>query len=197
MYCESVCAYGLSYSAGSEHAPSVASPPYNIFSRCLINGRIFEKKSCKQNVGFDFLYNLRLKHFSFQEKLSEIWPRKYIGLHVKHPLFLFEFNETWIFLTVFRKHTSIKFRGNPSSGTPSCSTRMDGRTDEQTDTTELIFTFRNFANARNKNSIPLLSLLITNTSFICLRPLGTIVLTNLSTFSSSSVRSCFQASHIF
>jgi len=27
----------------------------------------------------------------------------YIGLHVKYPLFLSDFNETWIFYTYFRK----------------------------------------------------------------------------------------------
>jgi len=29
--------------------------------------------------------------------------KKYIGLHLKYPLFLFDFNETWIFPTVVQK----------------------------------------------------------------------------------------------
>jgi hypothetical protein len=99
---------------------------------------------------------------------------------------------------IFEKYSNIKFREKSVQWNPSCSTRMDGRTDEQTDTTKLIVAFRNFANARNKNSISLLSLLITNTSSVCLRPLRTNVLTNLSTFSSSSYSagSCFPASRI-
>ena len=52
---------------------------------------------------FDFLYNFCLKHFSVLEELSEIWPKMCIGLHVKHSLFLSEFNETWIFSTDLRR----------------------------------------------------------------------------------------------
>jgi hypothetical protein len=37
---------------------------------------------------FDFVYNICLKHFSFQE-LSDVLSKTYIGLHVKYPLFLF------------------------------------------------------------------------------------------------------------
>jgi hypothetical protein len=40
----------------------------------------------------------------------------YIGLHVKYPLFLLEFNDTLIFLTDFEKYPDMKFQENPSSG---------------------------------------------------------------------------------
>jgi len=43
---------------------------------------------------FDFLYNIGLKHFSFCEEMSEIILKMYIGLQVKYPLFLSDFNET-------------------------------------------------------------------------------------------------------
>jgi hypothetical protein len=43
------------------------------FSSYLVNGTIFEEKSYwTQNVCFDFLCNFCLKHFSFQEELSEL-----------------------------------------------------------------------------------------------------------------------------
>jgi len=41
----------------------------------------------------------------------------YIGLHVKYPLFLLDFNETLNFLDrFFEKYSSMKFHENPSSG---------------------------------------------------------------------------------
>jgi hypothetical protein len=52
---------------------------------------------------FGFLYNFGLKHFSFYEKLSEIWSEMCVGLHVMCPFLLSDFKETLIFSTVFRK----------------------------------------------------------------------------------------------
>ena len=40
----------------------------------------------------------------------------YIGLHVKHPLSLSDFKETWIFSTYFWKLLKNKFHEDPSSG---------------------------------------------------------------------------------
>jgi len=40
----------------------------------------------------------------------------YPGLHVKYPLFLSDFNYTWIFSADFRKISYSKFHENPSSG---------------------------------------------------------------------------------
>ena len=56
---------------------------------------------------FDLLYNFCLKHFSFWEELSEIWPKMYIGLHVKCRLLLADCNETGILVTEFRKNIPI------------------------------------------------------------------------------------------
>jgi len=49
-------------------------------------------------VCFEFLYKFCLKHFSFKEEMSEICSKMCIGLHVKYPLFLSDFNKTLIFL---------------------------------------------------------------------------------------------------
>jgi len=53
----------------------------------------------------------------------------YIGVRVKHLLYLSEFNETFIFLTDFRKILKYKFDENLSSGIRAvpCG-RADGQT---------------------------------------------------------------------
>jgi hypothetical protein len=69
----------------------------------------------------------------------------YIGLHVVCPLFLSGFNENRIFLTDLRNNTQIS---NFMKICPMrAEFRADGRTDERTETTKLLFAFRNFANA--------------------------------------------------
>jgi len=84
------------------------------------------------------------------EELSGIWSKMFVGLHVTYPLFLPDFNETWIFEIDFRKYLNIKFHENSSSGSRvvPCG-RAGGRTDRQTDMTKLIVAFRNSANAPN------------------------------------------------
>jgi len=43
--------------------------------------------------------------------------KMFIGLHVKHRLFLSHLNETWLFWTGFKeKYSKTKFHEDPSSG---------------------------------------------------------------------------------
>jgi len=73
--------------------------------------------------------------------------KKYIGLNVKSPVFLSNFNETLILMKllfywqIFDKSSNIKFHENLSSGSwvVLC---------EWTDMTKLIVAFCNFVNAR-------------------------------------------------
>ena len=67
---------------------------YHIFSHYLINGRIFGNTLLKIKLCFYVLYSFCLKHFSFEEKPSEIQSKMYIVLQVKYPLFLSDFNAT-------------------------------------------------------------------------------------------------------
>ena len=64
----------------------------------------------------------------------------YIGLHVKCPLFLSDFSETWYVSTEFRKLLKYQISWKSVPWEPSCSMRTDGRTDM----TQLKVAFRNF-----------------------------------------------------
>jgi hypothetical protein len=75
----------------------------------------------------------------------------YIGLHVKHPLFLSDLNETSIFSSDFRKTFATKFHENRSVRDKPF--HADGRADK----TKLIISFRNFAKASNKALLDRLS----------------------------------------
>jgi hypothetical protein len=69
----------------------------------------------------------------------------YIGLHVKYPFSLSDFNETWIFLTDFQKVLKYQISWNWSWVVPC------GWTDRQTHMMKIWVTFCNFANAYNKD----------------------------------------------
>jgi len=91
-----------------------------------------------------------------KKKLSEILSKMYIGLHVKYPLVLSDFNITWIIPTYFRKSSNMKFHENPSSRRRIAPWRWDRQTDRQ-DMTILTIAFRNFANApKNVTEVPVI-----------------------------------------
>jgi hypothetical protein len=99
-----------------------------------------------------FSLKLCLKHFLFQEEFCEIL--SYIGLEVKYPLFLSDFDETWIFSTYFRKILKYQISWKSVKWEPSGSMRADARTDIRTCVTKIIIAFRSFANAP-KNWFPI------------------------------------------
>ena len=68
----------------------------------------------------------------------------YIGLDVKYPLFLSDFNELEFSGQIFEKYSDIKFNEIPSSGSRVVPT---GQTDRQATMTKLTVPFRNFAKA--------------------------------------------------
>ena len=76
----------------------------------------------------------------------------YVGLHVKCPLLLSDYNETWTSINILSKNTHI------SNFVKIHSVRAelfhaDVETDRQTDMTKLIAATHNFANARkNRNT---------------------------------------------
>jgi hypothetical protein len=85
--------------------------------------------------------------FLILRRLEEIWSQTYSGRRVKYPSYI---NETWIFSADFRKTLKYKIPRKSLRWKPSCSMRTDG----QTDMTELIFAFHNFAD-ESKNEVTL------------------------------------------
>ena len=65
----------------------------------------------------------------------------YIGLHVKCPVILSDFNATWIFSTYFRKILKYQISQKSVQWETSCSMRTDGWTDK----TKLKVAFCNFS----------------------------------------------------
>jgi hypothetical protein len=113
------------------HAWACAVLYCHILPRYPIKAR-FSRKISGPNMCCAFLYNFCLKHFSFQEELRDILSLMHVRLHVKCPLFLSEFNETWTFSIGFRKILKCKISWKSLNWEPSCSMRKDGRTDGQT-----------------------------------------------------------------
>jgi hypothetical protein len=76
----------------------------------------------------------------------------YIGLYVKYPQFLSDFNETSIFSTDIRKTPKFEISRKSVQREPSCSIQTDEQTDRLTDITNVIVAFRNFANSPKKDA---------------------------------------------
>jgi len=116
----------------------------HIFPHYLINGTIIGGKKMLLDIKCVFWFWLQIlsEIFLMLRKTERDVIKMYIGLHVKYPLFLSDFNATWIFATDILKKTQIsnfmKIRPVETE-----LFHADGRTDM----TELLVTFRNFANA--------------------------------------------------
>jgi hypothetical protein len=67
--------------------------------------------------------------------------KMYIDLHLKYPLFFSNFNETWIFLTDFKKILIYQILWKYVPWEVSCAMQMDRHI------TKLIVTFHIFSNA--------------------------------------------------
>ena len=87
---------------------SVACPALPYFSTLSHKRHDFRrKKLLKTKCVFWFTLHLLPGTFLIPRKIERNMTKIYIGLHVKYPLFLSDFNATWIFSTGFSKNTQI------------------------------------------------------------------------------------------
>jgi hypothetical protein len=77
--------------------------------------RFSTKRYSTQNVCFEFSATIVTNISISKRKWVKCDQKNYIGLHVKYPLLLSDFNETWIFSTDLGKMSNVKFHENPSS----------------------------------------------------------------------------------
>ena len=102
-YCERVFV-----ALGIQRAPYChlwPAPLYTIFSTLSHKHHGFRKKKVIDNKSvFQFSLQICLKHFLFEEELSEIWSKFYSFPHVMCPILLSGFDETWNLSAYFRKY---------------------------------------------------------------------------------------------
>jgi len=134
---------------------SVAVWLYNISPLYFTKARFLKKKKMSLNMKCVFwsLVQICLKIFLFQEYLSDVWSKIYVGLHVKYPIFLSDIKEIWIFSIDIGKILNHKISWKSFRWELSRSMRMDGRTDGQMERTMLISAFRDFVNEPKSNNI--------------------------------------------
>jgi hypothetical protein len=117
--------------------------PFPVFPHELINDTIFETNVIEHKI---CVVPTTLKRFNSKKNGARYYEyhtcTRTVGLHVKNPLFLLYFNETWIISVDCRKYSNMKLMKVPSVE-HSCSMRTEG----QAEMTKLIVASRNFANA--------------------------------------------------
>jgi hypothetical protein len=120
--------------------------------------RFLEKNSLNIKCVFWFSPQLLSETFLTLRRVRRDTAINAQGSSRKVPLFLSDFNQTWILSTDLRRNSNSKFHENLSSGGRIVTC---GRTDRQTDMTKLIIAFRNFAHAprtlRHRSSTALYS----------------------------------------
>jgi hypothetical protein len=144
-----VCVCSLIYPARKTNAPyytaicglSDSTIFIHIFSQETISGKNYIKIKC----AFRFCIETLREIFLIPRRIpgSAIINVLYIGLHVKYLLFLWDFNETWIFSTFSKKKHKYEISWKSFQWEPSCSMRTDGPRDMK----KLIVDFHIFAKA--------------------------------------------------
>jgi hypothetical protein len=127
IFWESV-AIGIVFAMRMHHIVIFGLPALWYFPRLSHKWHSFQKiviehKMCVWIFSTTFVWNI----FYSKKKWIRCDKKICIGLHVKYPLFLPDFNETWILLTRFKKILRYQISWKSVQWEPSCSMRMDGQ----------------------------------------------------------------------
>jgi hypothetical protein len=85
----------------------------NLWNCCIQLVDLFESyndaRTCERQMKCEFWFFVQLlsETFFILRKNEQNMIKKSVGLHIKYPLFLSDFNETWIFLDRFSNNTQI------------------------------------------------------------------------------------------
>jgi len=128
----SACICSLRHPASNAHAPYCHLWPArlcNIFPRYLVTARLSGGgELIKRKCVFWFSLQLLSDTFLILRRNERDIIKNVYWSSCKVPLFLSEFNETWIFSTDFPKILKHKISWNSVHWEPSCSMRKDGHT---------------------------------------------------------------------
>jgi hypothetical protein len=85
------------------------------------------------NLKYDFIFStIFVWNISHSKKNSaKVLSQMYVVLRIMYPLFLSDFNRTWIFSTLFRKVLKCQISWKSVQWQPSCCMRTDGQSDRR------------------------------------------------------------------
>jgi len=120
----------LRYLVCSTHVPYRHLWPvrlYYIRPHYLIRGTIFGERVIEPKMCILILAKSFFFIFLIRWRIERNSSKTYVG-HVKYPLFVSDFNKTWIFWTYFSEKITYQILWKSFKWEPPCSMRTDGQT---------------------------------------------------------------------